>query len=390
MKILVLAPQPFYQDTHVSIMLQNLLETLAEEGHAPTAMVYPGGELLSIAGCRLLRVRKLFLVRNISSGFSWKNFLYDSVMIRMVARLLKREKFDLLLAVEGASFMTRRLSRKFRIPYVYHMSSSLPQIFCEEHPALSLLRAALARYEKRTIKGSAGVLACCKHLAEVAESYDTATSVQLLEGPSLISAALPAARRKETDLGPSRGCLTLMYIGTLEHHQGIDLLLEAFSLACLDKEKLRLVLIGGSKADISRYQRKAKTLGVGDGVLLTGPRPARDLAHYLAQADILVSPAISGDNTPLKLYSYLDAGKPLLATRLDMHTSVLDDSIALLVDAVDSEMAAGILRLARDTQLRSDLAQRARQRVAAEYNREAYRRKLGAFFTALRQQPAPE
>lgn len=386
MKILILAPQPFYQDTRLSIMLKILLETLAAEGHEPTAMVYPGGDIISIPGCRLLRVRKLPLIKNVRPGFSWKNFFYDSVMMRMVSRLLKREKFDLILAEEGALVMSRFFGSRFRTPYVYHMCSSLPQEFCEHHPALALLKPALARYEKRVIKGSAGVLASCRHLEQVAGSYATATRIQLLEGISQLPSDLPATSGKETDLGSSRGCLTLMYVGNLEQHQGLDLLLEAFSLAYLDREKLRLVIIGGSKSDISRYRRKAKNLGIGDGVLLVGPKPARDLASYLAQADILVSPAISGQNTPLKIYSYLGSGRPVLATRLDMHTRVLDDSIALLVDAVDSEMAAGMLQLARDKQLRIDLAARAGQRVAEEYNREAYRRKLGAFLDTLRQQ----
>jgi glycosyltransferase involved in cell wall biosynthesis len=73
-----------------------------------------------------------------------------------------------------------------------------------------------------------------------------------------------------------------------------------------------------------------------------------------------------------------------------MHTRVLDDSISLLVEPVDSEMAAGILRLAGDEQLRADLGQRARQRVAGAYDREAYRRNLSAFFTTLSRQLTPE
>ena len=45
----------------------------------------------------------------------------------------------------------------------------------------------------------------------------------------------------------------------------------------------------------------------------------------LLAADVLVSPRLKGLNTPMKIYSYLDSGSAVLATRLRTHTQVLDD-----------------------------------------------------------------
>ena len=47
--------------------------------------------------------------------------------------------------------------------------------------------------------------------------------------------------------------------------------------------------------------------------------------------DILVSPRIRGTNTPLKIYSYLRSGKPIVATDLLTHTQVLSPDVARLV-----------------------------------------------------------
>lgn len=55
-------------------------------------------------------------------------------------------------------------------------------------------------------------------------------------------------------------------------------------------------------------------------------------AVYLAQADILVSPRSKGSNTPMKLYSYLASGKPILATNLWTHTQVLTAASAVLTE----------------------------------------------------------
>ncbi len=385
MKILVLAPHPFFQNRGTPIALKMLLESLAAKGHDLTAMVYPEGEQITIPGCRILRVKKLPMVHNIQPGFSWKKIVCDIVMLQMAGRLLKKEKFDLIHAGEEAVFLARHFSKRFTIPYVYDMDSSLPQQLCEKMPMLSPLLPFLTRFEKRVIQNSAGVLAVCKHLADLARSHDPTTIVQQLEDVTLLPREFPEDKRKATSLRLDKNTTHLMYVGNLERYQGIDLLLEAFSLAYLEKEKIKLVIIGGSKADISLYKRKSRNLGIADGVIFTGPKPVEDLACYLAQADILVSPRIKGYNTPMKIYSYMDSERPILATCLETHTQVLDESVACLVEAVDADMAAGIMRLTRDTELRKTLAENARKRVQKEYNTEAFNLKLHSFYTKIEQ-----
>ena len=97
----------------------------------------------------------------------------------------------------------------------------------------------------------------------------------------------------------------------LETYQGIDLLLEAFRRVLPEVPDARLAIIGGSDADVSAYRERCAALGLGDSVWLAGPRPVERLAAYLRRATVLVSPRIHGDNTPMKVYSYLDSGRPL-------------------------------------------------------------------------------
>ena len=72
-----------------------------------------------------------------------------------------------------------------------------------------------------------------------------------------------------------------------------------------------------------------------------GPRPVRRSAATLAQADILVSPRTLGENTPMKIYSYLASGRSILATDIGSHTQALDASCALLVRPEPGCVAAG-------------------------------------------------
>lgn len=116
-----------------------------------------------------------------------------------------------------------------------------------------------------------------------------------------------------------------------------------------------------------------------------GPRPQSQLAYFLEQADILVSPRIQGENTPMKIYSYLDSGRPLVATRLPTHTQVLDDGISLLVEPNAEAMSRGFNQLLEHPEQGQTLALAAKERVDSQYSLEAYRRKLSDFYHGVQE-----
>lgn len=176
--------------------------------------------------------------------------------------------------------------------------------------------------------------------------------------------------------------LLLMYVGNLEVYQGIDLLLESFSLI-LKVEIVDLVIIGGETSDIQKYQKKACRLSIDRRVHFLGPKPVEHLAVYLSQADILVSPRIKGKNTPMKLYSYLDSGKALLATDLPTHTQLLDSQVAVLAEPSTEVFSKGMLRLIADETLRQKLGTAGRQLIKERFSYAAFSEKLNDLFDWL-------
>ncbi len=177
--------------------------------------------------------------------------------------------------------------------------------------------------------------------------------------------------------------LLMMYVGNLETYQGIDLLLESFALAQQQNQQANLVIIGGEASDIAKYQAKAQSLDINEKVYFLGPRPVEDLALYLAQADILVSPRTKGKNTPMKLYSYLDSGKALLATDLPTHTQLLDNRIAMLAAPQPEAFAAGIINLVSNASLRSQLGSAGRNLIQQKHTYQAFREKLNSLYDWL-------
>ncbi len=175
----------------------------------------------------------------------------------------------------------------------------------------------------------------------------------------------------------------LMYVGNLEKYQGIDLLLESFANVLQQAPSAHLVVIGGNADDIERYQEQATQYEIDANVHFVGPRPIHLLSQYLAQADIVVSPRVQGNNTPMKLYSYLDSGKALLATNLTTHTQVLNNQIAWLAEPDAKAFATGMLHLITHPELRQKLGTAAQAYIAKNHNYEAFSQKLSSLYDWL-------
>jgi len=85
-------------------------------------------------------------------------------------------------------------------------------------------------------------------------------------------------------------------------------------------------------------------------------------------ADVLISPRIIGSNTPLKIYTYLRSGKPIIATNLCTHTQVLNSTVAVLVHPEPAAMAKGILTVLHDPLLSKRIGQNALSLFKEKYS----------------------
>ena len=381
MNILLLAPQPFFQERGTPIAVKLLAQTLAEQGHGVHLLVYAEGEEITLENVTIHRHIRLPGISNIKPGFSLKKLICDFFMFIKCIRLVRKYEFHLLHAVEESVFMAMLVKKIFKISYVYDMDSCLSMQLTDKFQSLGLMSGAMEKMEKAAVAKSSGVVVVCQALEEIVKKFAPDKLIARLEDISLLDCAVKGEEDLRETLG-IRGIM-LMYVGNLEKYQGIDLLIKAFQEAVREKDDLNLVMIGGNDEDIRFYQEKIRQLGIDSNVFFCGRRPVNLLGYYLSQADILVSPRSQGNNTPMKIYSYLDSGKPVLATNLSTHTQVLDEQIACLVDPTPVDMAREIVSLAGDKERRESIGVQARQRVKEEYSLPAFRRKLAAFYEKL-------
>jgi glycosyltransferase involved in cell wall biosynthesis len=163
-----------------------------------------------------------------------------------------------------------------------------------------------------------------------------------------------------------------VYTGTFEHYQGLDLLFAAARLVVAARPDARLVMVGGDAAQVQEAATVADALGIGHAVLFTGQRPAEEIPAFLDAATVLVSPRSTGTNTPLKIYQYLRAGRPIVATNLRTHTQVLSNDTAFLADPTPEAFAAAWLRAVNDPAHAREVGDHARRLADVRYSDEAY------------------
>jgi glycosyltransferase involved in cell wall biosynthesis len=229
------------------------------------------------------------------------------------------------------------------------------------------------KLERIAIKRSRVTIVICPHLQETALAVVPGAHTILIEnapGPGETPVE-GSGRAVRESLGIDSSTPVVLYTGTFEAYQGLDLLLSAARIVHQRDSRVRFVLAGGKPDQVERARKQAEAIGA-TGVVFTGELPSEAIPAYLDAADVLVSPRSTGTNTPLKIYQYLRSGRVVVATRLLTHTQVLSDEVAILTDATAEGFALGILRAIGDPASARRIGEAAKRLAETRYTYEVY------------------
>ena len=140
----------------------------------------------------------------------------------------------------------------------------------------------------------------------------------------------------------------VLYAGHLYEWKGAATLLKAAWKFQIPNSKFQIlfVFVGGIKEDIMNFRQKAKDL---NNVKIIGHRPHSEVPYWLKAADVLILPNSGKEEiskhwtSPLKLFEYMAAKKPIVASDLPSIREILNEFNSVLVKADNSEsLASGI------------------------------------------------
>ena len=382
MRILILAPHPFYEERGTPIAVDLLLRALTERGDKVDVLTYHEGANRHYRNAYIYRIKPVLKVSNIRPGFSWKKLICDMHLFVSFIGRMRKDSYDVVHAVEESAFMAMLLRPLYSSLFVFDMDSSMATQLVDQYRFLRPLGGVFRFLESLPIRFADAVVPVCDALADQVRKY-RGNDIVVLKDVSLVSeeSKLGTVEQVRGEQGKSKK--VVMYIGNLERYQGVDLLLESFALVTRHCRDVRLVVIGGRSEDIDKYRTQSQVLGIGETVAFLGRKPVSDIGHYMKQADILVSPRIQGVNTPMKVYSYLHSGRSVLATRLPTHTQVISEDFAVLADPEPSAFASAMMKLLEDDCLRSRLGAKAFDFIEREHSYEVFRARLFELYHRL-------
>jgi glycosyltransferase involved in cell wall biosynthesis len=292
---------------------------------------------------------------------------------RLVVNGRGRRSFDLLAAcwarAQGFGLVW---SREF---YAAHYSSAfgLDTIIEHHHPFTERQATVAQRMLRRgSFRGVAAISDAHRRLLTGAGWPED----KVVTAHSGVDLAQFEAARKLNGNGRARlaapGQRVVLYAGSLYAGKGGEQIL----LAAERMREAKFVLLGGRDFEVARLKERAESLGLSN-VELTGHVPHASVPAYLFAADVLIAPftedgrdiagkVIAPFASPLKLFEYMAAGKPIITSDLGAIPEVLrhgENGLLTKPGSVD-ELVRNLSRLLSDPALSARLGAAARRDVS--------------------------
>ncbi len=358
MRILYLADIRFPLDRANGIQTMETCYALVERGHEVRLLVRPDTAsrprdpfefygLVPLAGLQIEAVP-------VSGSEQVRRLTYVGRALRAVMGAARRIDVAMTRDLTVADLVVR-VPRFLRPPVVYE-SHGLAPVFAETRsemmtggaaaPAAKLRR--LAAREARVWRGAEGYVTITAGLEQdLTSRFGSRRNVATVPD----GARLPAARLFAAPGAPVSP--VVVYAGHLYPWKGVDTLLRAL----VHVPAARAIIAGGHPAetDLARVKQLAADLGLGGRVTFTGFISRQEVAALLASADVLVMPHTATPvseryASPLKLFEYMAAGKPIVASDLSAVREVLrdGDNACLVTPGDPRALAAAIARVLAD------------------------------------------
>jgi glycosyltransferase involved in cell wall biosynthesis len=382
-RVLLVTPQPFFENRGSSIAARHVLTALGELGYAVDLIAFPMGDESAVPGVRITRTANPIGFSSVPVGFSWRKAFLDLFLLRTLASTLRRERYQCVHALEEAAFLAAPVCRRRGVPLIYDMQSSIPEQLGSRWPFRSRwVQRALRNIERRTIQ-SADHVVCSQGLAQRVHALAPGHPVAEWRFPASSPDPEPgAAEALRSSLGIDGEARVFLYAGTFAGYQGLDVLVRAIPQVVDAAPEAVFVLVGATPLE-SRQIMGQLTARARSATRILERRPWSEIPRFLALADFVVSMRERGGNAPLKVFDYMASRKPILASRVPAHEVILNDEIAVLFEHTTVGFVEAALALLQDPQRAARIAGAAREFVLQARSWERFVEHLGQIYARV-------
>jgi glycosyltransferase involved in cell wall biosynthesis len=380
LRILVIAPTPFFADRGCHVRIYEQCRALRSAGHATVICTYHlGRDLDDLEIRRSLRVP---WYRRLAAGPSVHKFYIDALLLATVLRQCLRQRPDIIHAhLHEGALIGRVAAVLFGVPMVADIQGSLSGELEQHgfvrdggllHRFFAVTERLITRMPHAVLASSAGTLAslpggdgCAFRV--LPDGVDTDSFYPDEVGREAV--------RKRLNIDPQ--AQVVGYLGALTDYQGVPVLLRAAQrMVCHSKPPPHFLIMG--YPDVERYRAEAAALGIAQHITFTGRIPYDEARAYLSACDVAVSPKLSQTEANGKLLNYAAVGLPIVASDTPINREILGDAGLLTAPGDEQALADGVLQVLSESRVAEELKRRSLGRA-----RELSWRMLGERLVAV-------
>jgi glycosyltransferase involved in cell wall biosynthesis len=381
------SPHPLYEPRGTPIRVYQRLEALSALGHEIDLITYHVGKDVDLNNVRIHRVPGLKVIQHVRIGPSRAKILLDAQIFFRAIRMLLGKRYDVIHSHEEAAFFSMFLAWVFHMRHLYDMHSVLSkQLTNFSFGNKPFFVKIFEIIERLVLKTCNAVITVGPDLEQYVKTVGENIRVVMIENIALHAYQTPVRPDEIKQLEQKHnldGRLPIVYTGTYERYQGLDMALKCIDIVREKYPNVIFIVVGAKVQQAQEWTEKAVRMGLGDHTLFLDVVSPEESMIYLACASVLISPRLDGTSTPLKIYSYLHADKPIVATRITSHTQVLTDTTALLVEPNENTFAEGILQILDNPELAERLGKNAHQLAQDKFSRQDYISKVNQIYKSL-------
>jgi len=372
MKILVVAPTPFFSDrgTHIRILEEAL--ALEKIGHEITLATYHIGRGINLEVKNKIDVRRiwrlLFWYQKLEAGPDWQKIILDLLLIRKVFFLARTQKPDIIHGHlhEGVliGFLVKKMLfwRKIKLVADFH-GSLTKEMVSHGYLQAGILNKFFLWLEKVIDNlGDYAITSSWENTGEIKKFRKDNQAETILDGVNLDYYQKFLTRetsKKELELPSDKIIVT--YTGALIANKGINYLLEAIPLALSQNQQLFFILAGFPVIEAEKF---VKEKGLEKNVRIVSPLNYFDLPEILNASDIAIDPKDSSVNQASgKILQYMGAGLPIICFDKSNNRRYLDEGAYYVSEFSAAELAGGIIELSGNLEKARDMGQKNKERA---------------------------
>lgn len=372
MKILIIAPTPFFSDrgTHIRILEEAL--ALEKKGHEIVITTYHIGQDIPSALHSRIDIRRirrlLFWYKKLEAGPDWQKLLLDLMLLRKTFYLARTWKPDVVHAHLHEGVLIGFLVKKLLFWRKFILVADLHGSLTNEMVSHSYLKATVLQKVFRMIEhcidglGDRVVVSSWDNRERINTAFQSSKAELLLDGVRLsMFDNLPSVDSLREKFHIPKDKIIVTYTGALIPNKGIKLFLEAIPLVSQMRSDVHFVIAGFPVDQISSYTEQDVFK---KNVTIISPLPYFHLSQILHLSDIAVDPKESSTNQASgKMLQYMGAGLSIACFDTKNNRKYLDQGGVYAKQVTRESLAQAIHTLVLSKSLRDEKGKINRKRA---------------------------